>query len=79
MPARLFYTFPAILLVAIIASCAQAQDLQRILIDLVQIMDGHGGPPRAGRVLVEGDRIAKLLPADAAVDGAYTRIDGEGG
>jgi imidazolonepropionase-like amidohydrolase len=79
MPARLFFAFSVILLVAIIGSRAQAQDPQRMLIDRVQILDGHGGPPRAGRVLVEGDRIAKLLPADAAVDGAYTRIDGEGG
>src|SRR5262249_8915988 len=81
MPARLAFALLATVLAAIVAiACgAQAQGSQRILIDRVQIMDGHGGPPRAGRVLVEGERIARILSEGAAIDGAYAAIDGEGG
>jgi imidazolonepropionase-like amidohydrolase len=51
----------------------------RVLIDRVHILDGHGGPPVPGRILIEGERIAQILPADAPAPPDAIVIDGEGG
>jgi imidazolonepropionase-like amidohydrolase len=50
-----------------------------LLIDHVSILDGHGGPPIPGRVLIEGERIAQVLPVDAPAPHGATVIDGDGG
>jgi adenine deaminase len=47
----------------------------RILIDRVHVLDGHGGRPVPGRVLIEGERIVQILPAPSGT----TVVDGEGG
>ena len=75
-------TFAAALLATVVLTCAvRGQTEPRpILIDHVNILDGHGGPPVAGRVLVTGERIARILPEDGPVAaGELTVIDGEGG
>ena len=50
-----------------------------ILVDHVNILDGHGGPPVAGRVLIAGERIAQILPESGSAPVDATIIDGEGG
>jgi imidazolonepropionase-like amidohydrolase len=52
---------------------------RRILIDNVHILDGHGGPARPGRVLIEGERIAQVLSSTTARPQADETIDGQGG
>jgi hypothetical protein len=56
---------------------ARSQD--RVLIDHVHIVDGHGGAPLPGRVLIASERIAQILPEDVAAPPDVTVIDGEGG
>jgi imidazolonepropionase-like amidohydrolase len=49
------------------------------LISNVRIFDGTGAAPFAGQVLVDGDTIAAVLPAGAAVGDANIRpVDGQG-
>lgn len=67
----------AIALASLIAGPAEAQ-APRTLIDNVRILDGHGGPARPGRVLIEGERIAQVFSASAARPTADTTIDGGG-
>ena len=50
----------------------------RQLIRNVRIFDGTGSAPAAGAVLIEGDRIAAVLPADTDAQ-ADSVIDGRGG
>lgn len=52
---------------------------ERTLIDHVHILDGRGGPPAEGRVLVEGGRIAKVLPETGPAPDGTATLDGEGG
>ena len=68
-------------LVTVVLSCAargQSPE-RRVLIDRVQILDGHGGPPVPGRVLIERGRIAQILPEALPAPAGATIIDGEGG
>ena len=58
---------------SVLAFAAHAQAVpERVLIERVHILDGRGGPPVRGHVLVVGDRIARVLPdaAEAPQDGA---------
>jgi imidazolonepropionase-like amidohydrolase len=45
----------------------------------VRIFDGTGAPAVPGAVVIEGDRIAAILPADAPAVDADVVIDGQGG
>ncbi|WP_164934282.1 amidohydrolase family protein [Bradyrhizobium guangzhouense] len=51
----------------------------RILIDHVNILDGRGGPVAKGRVLIEGQRIAQVLPENGPAPADTTIIDGQDG
>lgn len=53
--------------------------MTRNYIHNVRIFDGTGAPLVPGAVVVEGDRIAAILPADAAAVDADVVIDGRGG
>jgi imidazolonepropionase-like amidohydrolase len=70
----------SVALVTAVLNCAARGQApaDRILIDHVHILDGHGGPPVPGRVLIEGERIAQILPQNVPAPGA-TVIDGAGG
>jgi len=52
---------------------------ERLLVDHVNILDGHGGPAVKGRVLIMGQRIAQVLPENGPVLAETTIVDGEGG
>lgn len=52
---------------------------ERILIDRVHILDGRGGPPVEGRILLEGGRIARVLPKTEPAPEGTSTLDGEGG
>jgi imidazolonepropionase-like amidohydrolase len=70
----------ALLCAGLLAGRADAQGTpRRTLIDNVRILDGHGGPARAGRVLIEGERIAQVLSAAEARPAADETIDGQSG
>lgn len=79
--ARAIATAAATAIAAIgLAGAARGQAApERILIDHVHILDGHGGPPVAGRVLVVGERIAGILPPTGPTLGDVTVIDGADG
>src|SRR4051795_5783509 len=51
----------------------------RLLIDHVNILDGHGGPAVKGRVLIMDQRIVQVLPDSGPVPAATTIVDGKGG
>jgi imidazolonepropionase-like amidohydrolase len=69
------------MLATVILGCAARGQTspERVLIDHVQILDGHGGPPVPGRVLIASERVARILPEGASAPGDVTVIDGEGG
>jgi imidazolonepropionase-like amidohydrolase len=70
----------ALLVSAALACVAHGQAVpERILIDHVNILDGHGGAPVAGRVLVAGERISQILPEGVLTPEGWTVIDGKGG
>lgn len=61
-------------------STAWCQDtFGSVLVDHVHILDGRGGPSIRGRVLVEGGKIARVLPEGEPSPDAAATIDGEGG
>jgi imidazolonepropionase-like amidohydrolase len=51
----------------------------RLLIDHVNILDGHGGPAVKGRVLIAAGRIAEVLPESGPPPAEVTVVDGDGG
>jgi imidazolonepropionase-like amidohydrolase len=66
--------------VCALSNTAHAQSAsRRTLIDNVRILDGHGGPARPGRVLIEGERIAQVLSSTTAPAAADETINGQGG
>jgi imidazolonepropionase-like amidohydrolase len=70
----------ALLVTVVLSWAAQGQaPAGRVLIDRVQILNGRGGPPVPGRILIEGERIAQILPEDAPVPSGAIVIDGAGG
>jgi imidazolonepropionase-like amidohydrolase len=71
----------AVIPATVILGCAARSQTapERVLVDHVQILDGHGGPPVPGRVLIVGERIAQILPGGVSAPGDVTVIDGEGG
>jgi imidazolonepropionase-like amidohydrolase len=80
LPRRAAFAISAVLVAMVLGGPARGQaSHHRILIDHVRIIDGRGGPPVPGRVLVLGDRIAEVLPEGAAVSGDVNVVDGEGG
>ena len=52
---------------------------ERLLIDHVHILDGHGGPAVNGRVLIIGQRVAQVLPESEPVPMETNIVDGKGG
>jgi imidazolonepropionase-like amidohydrolase len=66
-------------LATVVLSGAGQSPETRVLIDRVHILDGHGGPPVPGRILIERARIAQILPESVAAPAGATVIDGEGG
>ena len=75
---RVSLAFAGAVLATAALTCA-ARGQEHILVDHVNILDGHGGPPIAGRLLVIGERIAQILPEREAVPTGVTVINGEGG
>jgi imidazolonepropionase-like amidohydrolase len=63
----------------ILICAARGQSPDRVLIDHVHILDGHGGPPVPGRVLITGERITQILPEGASALSGVTVVDGGGG
>jgi imidazolonepropionase-like amidohydrolase len=70
---------PLVLIAGSAFPYAAQQIPERVLIDHVQILDGYGGPPLSGRVLVVGERIETILPENAPIPDEAVVIDGEGG
>jgi imidazolonepropionase-like amidohydrolase len=66
-------------LATVVLSGAGQSPETRVLIDRVHILDGHGGPPVPGRILIESARIAQILPESVPAPAGATVIDGEGG
>jgi hypothetical protein len=60
----------------ILICAARGQSPDRVLIDHVHILDGHGGPPVPGRVLITGERITQILPEGASALSGVTVVDG---
>ena len=48
------------------------------LFDNVSVIDGNGGQPFCGAVMVKGDRIAQVFRADAPTGGDHLVVDGTG-
>jgi imidazolonepropionase-like amidohydrolase len=75
---RSLYALTSALMVC--AGLALAQEPRPpTIITNVNILDGRGGPPRPGRVVVRGERIESVGPSDGPPPTGAVMIDGGGG